>query len=950
MNTFKEFGFRRRPFSLPFWLHFALCHAAVASIGSAAILTECSENALRAAVADGGLITLSCGGVYLVPSTLNITRNTTINATASPVVLSGGWGTRVFYVGPGAELKLVGITIRDGFSTNGAAIYNDGGKVTLIDCVLATNQVIGLAGTSGTDGVPGTAGTPGGPGEPGMEASGGAIFNAGIMLVTNTAFLGNRASGGDGGSGGVGGDSASQVDPFGRCRSEGSRGGGAGSKGANGFGGAIFNLGLLVMHDATLAGNKASGGAGGQGGSVGRVPCIPIGPGENAGNGGSGGDGDGGAIYSTGILGMGACTLFANEAEGSVGGVGGVGNPASLQLDGFAGASGRGVGGAVSNVGSNRLVNVTMANNLAQGGACAKAEGGAIANMGSLWMTNCTIWLNVALAGTTASECGVAPQSAGSAISTSSNGFTYLVNTIIGAHQATNSSAGHVIDGGRNLCSDNSAALSAPGSLNNAGPMLGPLAANGGRTFTMGLLPGSPALDAGDDSKSSSVDQRGVVRPSGAASDIGAFEGSDGIAYPLIKQFYAPSEVSYPGPAWLNVWISNACPVTLSNLVISSQLASNFSTLSGEGLVTDCSGNVQFTSSNLTLIVSRMSLAPGQACSFSMPVRPPGVCGLVTNSPAMLASPDFYPPVSSSPCELLVRRPEMSRNAIRLDGEDDLILGQDRNNFATIYRSTVSLWFRTTTKVGGGMLGRYDTNSNRADQHIYMEDSGRLAVGVATTGGIGEQVSVSPKSYNDGQWHWVVASFSQPGVKLHVDGELVSSSPTASVAYFLTGAWTIGFLPLNSHSNRPTSNFFAGEVDDIQVWNRDRAEAELKFDFKQSLCGTEPGLYLYWRAEEGQGTRLFNSGPVERGAVLYGNPQWIFPGAPVVASDLIRRLAGTGVKVQSWGPAESLAVLKASTNLLNWEPVATNRAAMDGLATFIETNTALPRRFYRVQP
>lgn len=53
--------------------------------------------------------------------------------------------------------------------------------------------------------------------------------------------------------------------------------------------------------------------------------------------------------------------------------------------------------------------------------------------------------------------------------------------------------------------------------------LLGPLADNGGPTLTHALLPGSPALDAGDAS-GPDTDQRGVARPQGAGPDAGSFE------------------------------------------------------------------------------------------------------------------------------------------------------------------------------------------------------------------------------------------------------------------------------------------------------------------------------------------------------------------------------------------------------------------------------------------
>jgi Right handed beta helix region/Thrombospondin type 3 repeat len=57
-------------------------------------------------------------------------------------------------------------------------------------------------------------------------------------------------------------------------------------------------------------------------------------------------------------------------------------------------------------------------------------------------------------------------------------------------------------------------------------PLIGALGMNGGPTPTHALLAGSAALDAGG-TACLATDQRGVVRPSGAACDIGAYEAGD---------------------------------------------------------------------------------------------------------------------------------------------------------------------------------------------------------------------------------------------------------------------------------------------------------------------------------------------------------------------------------------------------------------------------------------
>ncbi len=62
-----------------------------------------------------------------------------------------------------------------------------------------------------------------------------------------------------------------------------------------------------------------------------------------------------------------------------------------------------------------------------------------------------------------------------------------------------------------------------------ASPGLGPLAANGGPTWTRALPAGSPAVDAAAECSDwagnpVTTDQRGVARPQGSACDAGAFE------------------------------------------------------------------------------------------------------------------------------------------------------------------------------------------------------------------------------------------------------------------------------------------------------------------------------------------------------------------------------------------------------------------------------------------
>ncbi len=98
-----------------------------------------------------------------------------------------------------------------------------------------------------------------------------------------------------------------------------------------------------------------------------------------------------------------------------------------------------------------------------------------------------------------------------------------LLNTLLDSNTPANGH-GMLADLGHNLSSDGTCFFTNIGSINSTDASLEPLGSNGGPTLTMALLPGSPAIDAGDSSSTPPTDQRGVPRPYGRSADIGAFE------------------------------------------------------------------------------------------------------------------------------------------------------------------------------------------------------------------------------------------------------------------------------------------------------------------------------------------------------------------------------------------------------------------------------------------
>jgi len=248
--------------------------------------------------------------------------------------------------------------------------------------------------------------------------------------------------------------------------------------------GAIYSaLSTLIMTDTTIISNTGGFGAG---------------------------------IYSTDLatLKMTNSSVLDNTSGGAGGGI--YNNDSSATLSGvtIAGNLGRYGGGGIFNNGAMTAVNTTISGNRVSpfGGAGGGAGGGIYNDSGrSLGLTNVTI------AGNSSTE-------AGGGVYNLDTGTLSMKNTIVANSPSGGNCAGTIVSAGRNLDSGASCTFDKAGDRSNVNPLLGPLQDNGGPTPTHALLPGSPAINAGDNTGCPATDQRGIARPQELICDIGSFE------------------------------------------------------------------------------------------------------------------------------------------------------------------------------------------------------------------------------------------------------------------------------------------------------------------------------------------------------------------------------------------------------------------------------------------
>jgi WD40 repeat protein len=223
----------------------------------------------------------------------------------------------------------------------------------------------------------------------------------------------------------------------------------------------------------------------------------------------------GGVLVDGGDLTLNNCLITGNNAESGGGAI--VFADATLMITNstITGNSSAVEGGGVSNqAGTLVLTNSTIVGNQAP-------HGGGVAVLGGIsTILNCTITHN----GVPAPQVG---NIGGFGIL--SNGVNNLKNTIIaqniGTPTAPTDVGGTVNSQGNNLIGNTTGGSGFIASdLLNVNPLLGFLANNGGTTETRGLLAGSPAINAGNNTGAPATDQRGVARPQGSTVDIGSYE------------------------------------------------------------------------------------------------------------------------------------------------------------------------------------------------------------------------------------------------------------------------------------------------------------------------------------------------------------------------------------------------------------------------------------------
>ncbi|MET9321594.1 DNRLRE domain-containing protein [Streptomyces sp. NPDC003038] len=176
--------------------------------------------------------------------------------------------------------------------------------------------------------------------------------------------------------------------------------------------------------------------------------------------------------------------------------------------------------------------------------------------------------------------------------------------------------------------------------------------------------------------------------------------------------------------------------------------------------------------------------------------------------------------------------------AMGFNGTSQQVHSDHRQTVGSAY--TIETWFKTGTTRGGKLIGfgnNTTRNSSSYDKHIYMTNTGRLVFGVHN----GSTRTISTglfDTYNDNKWHHVVATQGPGGMALYVDGQSKGTLDVKDSGQY-AGFWHVGGDNLAGWPTRPTSNFFAGQIDETAVYPKVLTQAQVKSHFDLAKAPTD---------------------------------------------------------------------------------------------------------------
>ena len=197
-----------------------------------------------------------------------------------------------------------------------------------------------------------------------------------------------------------------------------------------------------------------------------------------------------------------------------------------------------------------------------------------------------------------------------------------------------------------------------------------------------------------------------------------------------------------------------------------------------------------------------------------------------------------------------------SNDALRMDGTDDQIAIHNMHYATTTQTElTVEAWIKTTDGTNQ-IIASFDRSEYwRLEINGDGGGTGQIGFDVYTDAGIIDFGSSS--RVDDGNWHHIAAVYDNGDIYIYIDGTLDASTTKGNKI----GKGTTRYGYIGNGSEAPSDGgttgpdvYFNGDIDEVRIWNVARNISQIQSNKDDCLTGSETGLQLYYKMEDGSGS------------------------------------------------------------------------------------------------
>lgn len=203
-------------------------------------------------------------------------------------------------------------------------------------------------------------------------------------------------------------------------------------------------------------------------------------------------------------------------------------------------------------------------------------------------------------------------------------------------------------------------------------------------------------------------------------------------------------------------------------------------------------------------------------------------------------------------------------NALQFNGVNAYVTVGDADDLDLTNNYTLECWFRADKWTTGALISK-NLNADDGGYMLGLMPGNSLVFDGMYPASLNLQTSV---------WYHVAAVNSNGTRRLFVNGverELFDTPwpVRANTAPVLLGRWAGAGTP-----------YFAGQLDEVRIWNAPRSQQEIRQTMHRVLTGTEQGLVAYYKFDHNSGTVLADVTGRGHDGTLVSGPAWITSSFP----------------------------------------------------------------------